>query len=89
MKLSELIPGQIVSLDNDRATFVAMHTPHPRYPNLVLALWHVHPSSWLGTTDYRWSHDALDARQDIGELAPEIDQSVEASWARLLELLPS
>lgn len=60
--VAELIPGQIVDgpagTELESATFVAQ-TEHPIWPSLRLVVWRLH-------RDDSWSHDALDARQDVG-----------------------
>lgn len=61
----ELIPGCKITLpgpDGDlSATFVAQ-TRHPIWPNLCLVIWRL--------ADGSWSHDALDPRQQVGEMLP-------------------
>jgi hypothetical protein len=59
----ELLPGDVVENDwiggPKRACFVAQ-TEHPVWPSLQLVIWRM--------DDGRWSHDALDARQEVGEV---------------------
>jgi hypothetical protein len=62
--VSELMPGDIVQDEGlaavggpTRACFVAQ-TTHPVWRSLQLVIWRLEGG--------RWSHDALDARQEIG-----------------------
>lgn len=59
--VEELVPGMKVNLAGDQATFVA-RTTHPLWPSLQLVVWRMR--------DGGWSHDALDARQDVGTVVP-------------------
>jgi hypothetical protein len=61
--VAELIPGQIVDLGTQSATFVAQ-VEHPLWPHLRLVVWRMHHDAM------RWSHDALDPRQDVGDTRP-------------------
>lgn len=57
--VSELKPGEIVSNPlGQRWCFVAQ-TEHPVWPALRLVIWR--------GEDGEWSHDALEAQQDVGE----------------------
>lgn len=60
-RLDELLPGDVVDLGPAHATYVAQ-AEHPIWPSLRLVVWR------LG--DGSWSHDALDARQDVGQARP-------------------
>lgn len=62
----DLIPGDAVidrlgMFDGD-PVFVARVEPHPLYPTLVMVIWRM--------PDRSWSHDALDARQEVGDTRP-------------------
>jgi hypothetical protein len=62
MRVADLMPGNIVSIEGiGSATFVA-HTEHPLWPHLRLVIWKL--------DDGTWSHDALDARQEVGTVNP-------------------
>jgi hypothetical protein len=65
-RVDELIPGDLVTVPavNMSATFVA-RTTHPIWPNLQLVIWRLDNGSW--------SHDALDARQEVGDVSPAND----------------
>lgn len=60
MKVLELTPGDqiIVPFGEATATFV-QQAEHPIWPHLRLVIWRM--------SDGSWSHDALDARQDVGD----------------------
>lgn len=60
-RVSELSPGNVVENFGRSAVFVAQ-TEHPIWPHLRLVIWKMDDGSW--------SHDALDARQDVGQLKP-------------------
>lgn len=55
--VAELLPGEIVYSFGRSACFVA-RTEHPVWPSLQLVIWRM--------PDGSWSHDALDARQEVG-----------------------
>lgn len=61
--VADLRPGDLVHLPGADVTgvFVAA-APHPRYPGLQLVVWRL--------SDGTWSHDALLAAQDIGQIQP-------------------
>lgn len=65
--LRDLKPGDEVVVLDRVGVFVASGE-HPKYAGLLLAIW------WL---DGRWSFDALDARQDVGECTPSSRQDRE------------
>lgn len=67
--VAELVPGDLVSLGFEEAVFVAQ-TEHPLYAPLRLVVWRL--------SDGRWSHDALDARQHVGETQPSSQDVREA-----------
>lgn len=56
-RIYELTPGDLVTNADMSAVFVA-RTEHPIWPHLQLVIWRMDGGSW--------SHDALDARQDVG-----------------------
>lgn len=57
-----LLPGDTIEMPmGGSATFVA-RTDHPLWPGLQLVVWRMPSGSPVGD----WSHDALDARQDVG-----------------------
>jgi hypothetical protein len=62
-RVSELIPGQIVDNGGMSALFICQ-APHPLYPALRLVVWQLAGSG-------RYSFDALDARQDVGQARPD------------------
>ena len=66
------IPGDFVQSGSNWAVYIA-RTQHPLYPKLQLVIWRL--------ADGSWSHDALDPRQEVGEVIP-FDSS-EARVARL------
>ncbi len=72
--LRDLTPGDVVVSGGDSATFVAS-MPHPIWPQIALVVWKM--------ADGSWSHDALDWRQDVGELIPDVDRSVALRTALL------
>lgn len=61
-RIEELLPGNLVTAEFGRsATFVARCT-HPLWPHLQLVTWKM--------DDGTWSHDALDHRQEVGDVEP-------------------
>lgn len=69
--IADLMPGDTVADESTghRFTLVAVHTPHPLYPQLALVVWRrvmiakdqetantLHPLGWLAGD---WFHDAL------------------------------
>lgn len=78
--VSNLIPGDLVTMADQSATFVA-RTQHPIWNHLQLVVWRMPAGHPVGD----WSHDALDARQDVGEVAPAThEQRVNRLRAALL-----
>lgn len=62
VRVHQLTPGDVVAAGPfTRGCFVAQ-TPHPIWPDLQLVVWRM--------ADGNWSHDALDARQDVGAAEP-------------------
>lgn len=63
MTVNELTPGDVITLPvvNESATFL-LKIPHPKYHGLMLVVWRLHRSG------REFSYDALDPRQDVGEL---------------------
>jgi hypothetical protein len=65
--VAELAPGDLVVNPGingpGRGVFIARMV-HPDYPTLMLVVWRLDDAS------YPWSFDALDPRQEIGELVP-------------------
>src|SRR5690554_7124055 len=59
--VAELLPGDLVTNAGQSATFIT-HTAHPLWPHLRLVIWRM--------ADGTWYHDALDARQQVGEVEP-------------------
>lgn len=57
--VAELVPGDRITLFQTSATFV-QRASHPLYPELQLVIWRM--------ADDSWSHDALDARQHVGDV---------------------
>lgn len=65
-RVEQLVPGmKVIMPSGDQATFVAQ-TTHPLWPHLQLVVWRM-PENWAPDV---WSHDALDARQDVGAVVP-------------------
>jgi hypothetical protein len=62
MILAHLVPGDITDLGQRSAVFIDRHQPHPFYPDGFLAL-----ATWR-LDDGSYSFDALDPRQDVGEV---------------------
>jgi hypothetical protein len=60
-RVSDLTPGDLVFIMDQSAVFIA-RTQHPLYRGLQLVIWRM--------TDGIWSHDALDERQDVGQIEP-------------------
>jgi hypothetical protein len=59
--VNELLPGDEVTQAGMTAVFIT-ETSHPLYTSLRLVIWRL--------ADGSWSHDALDARQEVGEVTP-------------------
>jgi hypothetical protein len=60
-RVEELVPGMKVNMPNgEQATFI-IRTTHPIWQHLQLVVWRM-PDDW--------SHDALEARQDVGTVVP-------------------
>jgi hypothetical protein len=60
-RIEELMPGNLVTSIGRSATFVSRCT-HPLWPHLQLVIWRM--------DDGTWSHDALDHRQEVGQVEP-------------------
>lgn len=62
VKVLDLLPGDVFATSpiapEEHAMFIA-RTQHPIWPHLQLVIWRM--------TGGRWSHDALDILQDVGE----------------------
>jgi uncharacterized protein (DUF779 family) len=65
--VAELVPGDLVVNTHRSAVFIA-RTQHPLWPHLQLVIWHLHEPG------YEWSLDALDARQEVGDITPASDE---------------
>lgn len=63
-RIDELTPGDLVRHIGMSATFIA-RTAHPIWPHLQLVIWRLEDGSW--------SHDALDAGQEVGIVEPTSD----------------
>lgn len=74
VRVTDLLPGHVVTLGGDSAVFIAA-PPHPLHRGLRLVLWKM--------PDGTWSLDALLAEQEVGDLLP--GQSPPARWARVQE----
>lgn len=59
--VADLIPGDLVVLGGMSGVFISRGT-HPIWPHLMLVTW------WLPVAG-EWSHDALDYRQEVGDVA--------------------
>lgn len=71
-RVLDLVPGmqfEVPAFPGDigggLSTFVGQ-TDHPLYTGLRLVIWRMPAGHMVGD----WSHDALDARQDVGEPRP-------------------
>ena len=75
--VAELTPGDVVKVGypQTQGTFIA-RTRHPLWPHLELVIWRL--------SDGSWSHDALDIRQDIGQVQPSDIFSRKAQLQRAL-----
>lgn len=73
--VAQLVPGDVVDLMGERATFIAQ-TQHPLWPHLRFVVWRLHDETRLPGG---WSHDALDARQVVGEVASATDEQRQAA----------
>jgi hypothetical protein len=82
----DLRPGEVIELHGDCATVVAVHHPHPKYPTLSMVIWRVFEGPLFKA---RWSVDALDPRQEVGELSTAFPQDLDARWTRIKELFPT
>ena len=68
-RVQELMPGMKVNMPTgEQATFV-VQAQHPLWPSLQLVVWRM-PNDWPNSGEGVWSHDALDALQDIGTVVP-------------------
>lgn len=66
--VESLRPGdQVTQPGLGTATYIT-DCPHPLYPALRLVIWRLHQPG------HPWSHDALLARQEIGDVAPATDE---------------
>jgi hypothetical protein len=82
MKVKELTPGDKIELAGTTAVFVAK-CPHPYYTGFQLVTW------W--TDKEEWSHDALLADQEVGNLVsePQFNAEIRAKRARLQQIFAS
>jgi hypothetical protein len=69
--VADLVPGDLVRNAGMEAVYVTQ-SPHPLYPGLRLVIWR------LGDG---WSLDALDSRQEVGEV--RLASDFDARMARL------
>lgn len=74
--VASLIPGDLVRNGDMEAVFIA-RVPHPLYPGLQLVTWR------LGDG---WSFDALDARQEVGDVWMVSDYMARQERLRLVLL---
>jgi hypothetical protein len=65
--VADLTPGDLVVNTGRSAVFITQ-TPHPLWPKLQLVIWHLHEGGGS-----RWSLDALDSRQEVGDINPASD----------------
>ena len=77
MRVMDLYPGDKVRLGNQEGIFIASVSPHPLYPNLWMVIWRMVG----GSLHHRWSHDALNPLQDVGEIVEP--RTAECREARL------
>lgn len=75
-RVRDLQPGDEVRNAGLSAVFVVA-TQHPIWPSLQLVVWRMPDGNG-------WSHDALDARQEIGDVTPS---TLEERMARLRKAL--
>jgi len=59
--VADLLPGDLVTNSIESAVFIAC-TPHPLYSGLMFVTWRL--------ADGSWSHDALSAAQEVGDVTP-------------------
>lgn len=68
MRVMDLRPGDKTRLMGpggvQEAIFISTVSPHPLYPQLWMVIWRVIG----GRIHDRWSHDALNPLQDVGEV---------------------
>jgi hypothetical protein len=65
--VADLTPGDLVTLAGRSAVFITQ-AQHPLWPKLQLVIWHLHEGGGS-----RWSLDALDSRQEAGDINPASD----------------
>jgi hypothetical protein len=63
--VSALTPGDLVTSGPMSAVFIT-RTVHPDYPTLMLVVWRLTHAA----AGNAWSFDALDPRQEIGQITP-------------------
>lgn len=82
--VAELTPGDLVVNTGRSAVFIA-RTQHPLWPKLQLVIWHLHEADGS-----RWSLDALDSRQEVGDINPtnDADRAQRVRSALLIGELP-
>lgn len=77
--VAELAAGDLVTQGGMSAVFISRGV-HPIWPTLMLVVWRLCDSfGYLG-----WSFDALDLRQEVGDVTPS---TVQDRQARLREIL--
>jgi hypothetical protein len=80
-QVRDLIPGDCVTIQTgDSATFLCQ-TRHPIWPHLQLVIW------WVDDMEGKepfWSFDALDERQEIGQIREATPADRSQQLARIL-----
>lgn len=65
--VAALTSGDEVALAGGHSAVFVAQTQHPLWPHLRLVVWRL--------PDGTWSHDALSALQDVGDVSPATQQA--------------
>lgn len=76
MRVCDLQPADRIETADRVGTCVAVHRPHPHWKHLCLVVWLL--------DDGTWSFDALDARQDVGQLVDVVPDAERVGAVRQL-----
>lgn len=75
MRVMDLHPGDKVRIADQEGILISTVSPHPLYPHLWLVIWRMIG----GRIQERWSHDALNPLQDVGQVVePRTKECLEA-----------